>query len=187
MIGNTRQAYTNPVYIESEKTMRELWLLRHGKSDRDALGPDFDRPLKPRGRRAAQRLGDWLMERRLHPDLVITSPARRALNTAQLICDALQLHAPPSLEQRLYFSGTEDIKNVLAECPSTAQRVLLVGHNPDLEDLLSELVGEDNLPETEKLMPTTALARLEMPDDWSQLNADCARLIDILYPKSLPE
>jgi phosphohistidine phosphatase len=167
--------------------MRELWLLRHGKSDRDTLGPDFDRPLKPRGRRAVQRLGDWLLERQLRPDLIITSPARRALNTAQLICDALKLHKSPSLEPRLYFTGTESIKNVLAECPSTAQRVMLVGHNPDLETLLTELVGEDNLPEVEKLMPTAALARLEMPDDWSRLEANCARLIDILYPKSLPE
>jgi phosphohistidine phosphatase len=167
--------------------MRELWLLRHGKSDRDAVGPDFDRPLKPRGRRAAQRLGEWLQERQPHPDLVIASPARRALNTAQLICDALKLHEPPTHEPRLYFSGTEEIKNVLAECPSTAQCVMLVGHNPDLEELLTELVGEDNLPKVEKLMPTAALARLEMPDDWSNLEAECAKLIDILYPKSLPE
>lgn len=70
--------------------MRELWLLRHGKSDRDAVGSDFDRPLKPRGRRAAQRLGEWLQERGLYPDLIITSPARRELNTAQLVCDALK-------------------------------------------------------------------------------------------------
>lgn len=166
--------------------MRELWLLRHGKSDREAAGPDFDRPLKPRGRRAAQHLGDWLQGRQAHPDLVITSPARRALNTAQLICDALNLHEPKQ-EPRLYFSGTEEIKKVLAECPPTAQCVLLVGHNPDLEELLTELVGEDTLPDTDKLMPTAALARLEMPSDWRNLEADCAKLIDILYPKSLPE
>jgi phosphohistidine phosphatase len=167
--------------------MRELWLLRHGKSDRDAACPDFERPLKPRGRRATQRLGEWLQARGLRPDSVITSPARRALNTAQLICDALKLPEPPTQEPRLYFSGTEEIKSVLAECPNTAQCVLLVGHNPDLEELLIELAGEDNLPETDKLMPTAALARLEMPDDWSELEADCAKLIDILYPKSLPE
>jgi phosphohistidine phosphatase len=167
--------------------MRELWLLRHGKSDRDTPCTDFDRPLKPRGRRAAQRLGDWLQERRLSPDLVITSPARRALNTAQLVCDALKLHEPPRQEPRLYLSGIEEIKNVLAECTAKAQCVLLVGHNPDLEELLVELAGEDDLPEVDKLMPTAALARLELPDDWSQLEAGCARLIDILYPKSLPE
>jgi phosphohistidine phosphatase len=167
--------------------MRKLWLLRHGKSDRDALGPDFDRPLKPRGRRAAQRLGAWLQERGLRPDLIITSPARRALNTAQLVCDALKLPEPPMQEPRLYLSSPEAIKGVLAGCPESAQCVLLVGHNPGLEELVVELADEDDLPEVEKLMPTAALARLEMPDDWSALESGCARLIEILYPKSLPE
>jgi phosphohistidine phosphatase len=167
--------------------MRELWLLRHGKSDRDAAGSDFDRPLKPRGRRAAQRLGEWLRERRLRPDLVVTSPARRALNTAQLVCDALELPEPPAQEPRLYLSGPEAIKDVLAGCSESAQCVLLVGHNPDLEELLIELAGENGLPEVDKLMPTAALARLEMPDDWSELETGCASLIEILYPKSLPE
>ena len=167
--------------------MRELWLLRHGKSDREVVCPDFERPLKPRGRRAAQRLGEWLQARQSRPNLVITSPARRALNTAQLVCDALGLTEQLTLEPRLYFQGIEEIKNVLAECPAKAKRIMLVGHNPDFEELLTELVGEDNLPDAEKLLPTAALARLEMPDDWSELQADCARVIDILYAKSLPE
>ncbi|MEC4747160.1 histidine phosphatase family protein [Methylomicrobium sp. Wu6] len=167
--------------------MRELWLLRHGKSDREVVCPDFDRPLKPRGRRAAQRLGDWLLAHGLRPDLVITSPARRALNTAQLVSGALGLDEQLMQEPRLYFHGIEEIKNALADCPASAQRIMLVGHNPDFEELLTELVGEDNLPDAEKLLPTAALARLEMPDDWSELEADCAKLIDILYAKSLPE
>lgn len=167
--------------------MRELWLLRHGKSDREMVCPDFDRPLKPRGRRAAQRLGDWLLAHESYPDLVITSPARRALNTAQLVCDALGLTGQLKQEPRLYFRGIEDIRDVLAGSPVTAGRIMLVGHNPDLEELLTELVGEDHLPDAEKLLPTAALARLQMPDDWSQLEAGCAKLIDILYAKSLPE
>ncbi|WP_374089146.1 histidine phosphatase family protein [Methylomicrobium lacus] len=167
--------------------MRELWLLRHGKSDREVSCADIDRPLKPRGRRAAQRLGEWLHEQHSRPDLIITSPARRALNTAQLVSDALDLHEQPTQEPRLYFQGTEAIKNVLAECPATTKRILLVGHNPDFEELLTDLVGEDNLPDTEKLLPTAALARLEMPDDWNELETNCAKLIEILYPKTLPE
>jgi len=167
--------------------MRELWLLRHGKSDREVACADVDRPLKPRGRRAAQRLGEWLHEHRSRPDLVITSPARRALNTAQLVSDALGLHDQPTQEPRLYFQGIEAIKNVLAECPAATKRILLVGHNPDFEELLTDLVGEDNLPDAEKLLPTAALARLEMPKDWNELETNCAKLIDILYPKTLPE
>lgn len=167
--------------------MRELWLLRHGKSDREVLCPDFDRPLKPRGRRSAQRLGDWLQTRQLRPDLIITSPARRALNTAQLICNALGLNQQLSQDHRLYLSGTDEIKAVLAECPDSAACVMLVGHNPDFEELLAEWVGADHLPNVEKVMPTAALARLEMPDDWHELHANCARLIEIIYAKALDE
>lgn len=166
---------------------RELWLLRHGKSDRDVVCADVDRPLKPRGRRAAQRLGAWLLAHRLIPDLVITSPARRALNTAQLVCEALALNDRLMQDQRLYFCGIREIKELLAECPGKTPRILLVGHNPDFEDLLAEMVGEENLPDAEKLMPTAALARLEMPDDWSELRPNCAKLIEILDAKSLPE
>jgi len=79
------------------------------------------------------------------------------------------------------------LKTVLAECPLEARRVLLVGHNPELEDLLIHLVGAANLPDTDKLLPTAALARLIMPDDWSHLDAGSAKLLSITSAKSLPE
>lgn len=167
--------------------MRELWLLRHGKSDREVLCPDFDRPLKPRGRRSAQRLGDWLQTWQLRPDLIVTSPARRALDTAQLIHSTLGLKQQLTQDHRLYLSGLDEIKAVLAECPATAGRIMLVGHNPDFEELLAELVDAEQLPDVEKIMPTAALARLEMPDDWHQLSAGCARLIEMIYAKTLEE
>jgi len=68
-----------------------------------------------------------------------------------------------------------------------SRRVLLVGHNPELEDLLIHLAGADNLPDTDKLLPTAALARLIMPDNWTHLEAGCAKLLSITNPKSLPE
>ena len=166
---------------------RELWLLRHGKSDRDAECADLDRPLKPRGRRAARKVGAWLSANRLIPDRVVTSPALRALNTAQMILHALEMNEPLLQDRRLYFEGVNKIKEVLADCPDGAKRVLLVGHNPDFENLLIEFVGEENLPDAEKLMPTAALARLKMPADWTELESRCAELIDILYAKSLPD
>jgi phosphohistidine phosphatase len=88
-------------------------------------------------------------------------------------------------DQRLYAEGFERLKAVLSECPVTTQRVLLVGHNPELEDLLTYLVGSENLPELEKLLPTTAFARLAMPDDWTQLEEKSAQLISITDVKSL--
>jgi phosphohistidine phosphatase len=87
----------------------------------------------------------------------------------------------------LYQEGFERLKTVLAECPVTARRVLLVGHNPELEDLLIYLVGAAKLPDTDKLLPTAALVRLAMPDDWSHLEAGSAELLSITLAKRLPE
>ena len=167
---------------------RELWLLRHGKSDRDIIMDDCDRPLKKRGKRAAQRIGEWLQQQRLIPDWIVSSPAKRAITTAKIVHKAIAVEALAiTQDKRLYQEGFEPLKTVLAECPLEAGRVLLVGHNPELEDLLIHLVGAANLPDTDKLLPTAALARLIMPDDWSHLEAGCAKLLSITCAKSLPE
>ena len=167
---------------------RELWLLRHGKSDRNIAVEDFDRPLKKRGKRAAERIGTWLQQQRLIPDWIVSSPARRALATAKIVHKAIAVEGEViTQDKRLYQEGFERLKTVLAECPTEARRVLLVGHNPELEDLLIHLAGAANLPDTDKLLPTAALARLIMPDDWAHLEAGCARLLSITCAKSLPE
>ncbi|UOA07033.1 histidine phosphatase family protein [Methylobacter sp. S3L5C] len=168
---------------------RELWLLRHGKSDRDNLSiEDFDRPLKKRGKLAAQHLGEGMHQQHLVPDWIVSSPAKRALATAKIVHKALAIDGLLIVkDRRLYQEGFERLKTVLAECPLTAERVLLVGHNPELEDLLGYLVGTNHLPDIDKLLPTAALARLLLPDDWSHLVAGSAKLLRITYAKSLPE
>ena len=167
---------------------RELWLLRHGKSDRNIAMEDFDRPLNKRGKRAVERIGTWLQQQRLIPDWIVSSPAKRALTTAKIVHKAIAVEGVViSQDKRLYQEGFERLKTVLAECPTEARRVLLVGHNPELEDLLIHLAGAANLPDTDKLLPTAALARLIMPDDWSHLEAGCARLLSITCAKFLPE
>jgi phosphohistidine phosphatase len=166
---------------------RELWLLRHGKSDRNVVIDDFDRPLKKRGKRDAQRIGEWLQQQRLIPDWIVSSPAKRALTTAKILHKAIAAEGLGIMQdKRLYQEGFERLKTVLAECPVEAKRVLLAGHNPELEDLLINLAGAANLPDTDKLLPTSALVRLIMPDDWSHLDTGCARLLSITYAKSLP-
>jgi phosphohistidine phosphatase len=167
---------------------RELWLLRHGKAERYDGNEDYDRCLKKRGKRDAVRLGEWLKQHGLLPDLVISSPANRAIMTAKLVCDGLDIKRQHiQTEKRLYDEGLVRVKSVLADCPATFNRVLLVGHNPEFEDLLTYLVNPDDLPDAEKLLPTCALARLVMPDDWTQLEKACAELASITYPKSLTD
>jgi phosphohistidine phosphatase len=167
---------------------RELWLLRHGKAERYDGNEDYDRRLKKRGKRDASRMGEWVKEYDLLPDLVISSPTTRAIMTAKIVCDAIGIdHQHIQMEKRLYDEGLVRVKSVLADCPANFTRVLLVGHNPELEDLLTYLVNPSHLPDVEKLFPTTALVRLLMPDDWTQLDKGCAELLSATYPKSLSE
>jgi len=182
------------VVIEKQKhpqvtdMSRELWLLRHGKAEQNDSIEDFDRVLKKRGKQAVQRMGEWLQQQQLIPDLVISSPAERAITTATRVIKAMGAPELTVIEdKRVYAEGFERLKTVLAECSKEAERVLLVGHNPELEDLLIHLVGVDNLPNSNKLLPTTAFARIEMPDDWTQLSAGSAQLLSITHVKSLPQ
>jgi phosphohistidine phosphatase len=167
---------------------RELWLLRHGKAERYDGSEDYDRRLKKRGKRDATRIGEWLKEQGLAPDLVISSPATRAIMTAKLVCDALDIERQHiQLEKRLYDEGLVRVRSVLADCPATYNKVMLVGHNPEFEDLITYLVNATDIPDVEKLLPTSALARLVLPDDWSQLEKGCAAVPKITYPKFLAE
>jgi len=168
--------------------MKELWLLRHAKSDRKADVSDIDRPLKKRGLRDAKNIGAWLKKQHLIPDALLSSPAKRAIETVRIIYQELHVAGLVIQEDsRLYATGIEQLKMVLASCPETTQRVLLVGHNPELEDLLTHLVGAKALPDAEKLLPTAALVRLAVNSAWAELHEDCAQLLSITYAKSLLE
>jgi phosphohistidine phosphatase len=167
---------------------RELWLLRHAKSDRNILIDDFDRPLNERGQQAAQRVGVWMKQQGLMPDAVISSPAQRTISTATIVCKAIGINEHDiHQDKRLYQERLDRIRLVLAAIPANAKKILLVGHNPELEGLLVYLAGAANVPDVEKLLPTAALARLVMPDDWAKLQAGCARLLAITHAKSLSE
>ena len=168
---------------------RELLLLRHGKSDWDTGVDDYHRPLKDRGKRGAQRIGVWLAQQKMVPDFIVTSPAERALVTAQKVCKAMgDGDAGIQRDKRIYAADIDELLAVLGDCPQEAGRVMLVGHNPGLEELLVWLAIEA-VPEPDdgKLLPTATLARLQMPADWQALTTGCARLNSITRPGTLPK
>ena len=121
------------------------------------------------------------------PDHVVSSPAKRASQTAIKVCKRLDFKKSRIFwEERLYEAGVPELLGVLANCPGQAATVLLIGHNPGLEDLVRHLAGDDlPLPEDGKLMPTATVARFEMPDDWSRLDAGSAHLLSMTRPRSL--
>ena len=162
---------------------KELLLLRHGKSDWNTDTTDFYRPLNKRGKRNAQRMGEWLDEQKLVPDLIISSPAIRALTTAEIICAAMELpiHSIQT-EKCIYEASLADLRQVLLHVPDSVQRLLLVGHNPGFESLLGYLAPNIPIPDDGKLMPTATSAYLQLDPQWSALQGNCI----IQRPKDLP-
>lgn len=164
---------------------RELILLRHGKSDWNVDADDFHRPLKKRGIRGAKQVGLWLFNQQLIPDTIISSPAERAIVTAEKTCEMMQLNSQCiHQEPHLYDADLEILIQILSQLSSDAKRVLLVGHNPELEELLIYLSGKQIIiPDDHKILPTATLARLDIPVLWDKIDKNCAELVKIKRPE----
>lgn len=166
----------------------DLLLLRHAKSDWSVEMDDFSRPLKKRGRRAAKQVGRWLREQHLIPDIILSSPATRALETAQRVCRQLDIDESAIVcDPRIYEADAPTLLAVL-KTSCRERRVLLVGHNPGLEDLLLKLTPHSvPLSANGKCLPTAALAQLAFEGDWTELAEGGATLVTLIRPDSLPE
>jgi phosphohistidine phosphatase len=167
---------------------RELIILRHAKSAWDTDAPtDFERPLAKRGMKATPRVGRFLLSQQLVPDYIVSSPAERARQTVLGVCEQLGIGAGQvNWDSRIYGGSAGTLVNVLEECPHNAERVLIAGHNPGLEYLLLYLCGRNvPLPGDGKLLPTAAVAHLEIAPEWSSLERGAARLLSITRARSL--
>lgn len=168
---------------------RELLILRHGKSDWGVGVDDYHRPLVERGKRGALQIGCWLLQQELVPDRIVSSPAERAVTTAGHAARAMDLKIScVILDERIYAAELNTLLEVVRATPASTHRLLLVGHNPGVEELLSYLVGEDiELPEDAKLLPTATLARVMIDCPWDRVSAGCAWLDSIIRSRSLEE
>ena len=145
--------------------VKTLLLLRHAKSAwNDPALDDHERPLNERGRRDAPRMGELIREYRLLPDIVISSDAERAHLTAEAVARAARYAGEIVLDRRLYLASPADIVDLLQEVRPDARTVMIVGHNPGLEDLVEHLTGE------QQDLPTATLAQIDLPiDEWRDL------------------
>lgn len=161
--------------------MKTLYLLRHAKSSWKEPGlRDFDRPLNSRGREAAPLVGQLIRKRKLPVDLVLSSPAARARQTAALVREAAELSADLLYDERIYEADAERLLAVVAQSPDSADALMLVGHNPGMEHLLKLLTGEQHE------MPTAALACVVLDvEKWGKVRADSGRLKLFVRPKDL--
>jgi|ERR1700752_212664 len=163
--------------------MRILYLLRHAKSSwGDPTLRDFDRPLKKRGREAAERIGKRLAVEKLNNPLVISSPAVRTRETAQIVLKSANLQVEPRFDERIYEATLGELVQVVTGITDDRDVAIMIGHNPGFEELLGFLTGEH------RRMPTCALAKIEFEDvSWKDVRAGEGRLEWFIAPKELPD
>jgi phosphohistidine phosphatase len=163
--------------------MKTLYLLRHAKSSwKDTALQDFDRPLNGRGRGAAPLVGRFIRKRKLRVDLLLSSPAERARQTAALVKEAAGLSADLLYDERIYEADAARLLEVVSQAADSADALMLVGHNPGMEELLTFLTGE------ERHMPTAALACVALDAErWAKARTRAGRLEWLVRPKELAE
>ena len=166
-----------------------LFVLRHGKASDGELSGDFDRSLTVTGVEQAKQIGEWMNVHDLKPDVVFSSPAKRALMTTEIVAGKLNIEPQKiHLTSKIYEADLDALLEVLASCSAKNRKVLLVGHNPSLEYLIDYLLSASithELANDARLFPAT-LVHIEMNIDWSQLVAYCAQLVSITHGKFLP-
>jgi phosphohistidine phosphatase len=169
--------------------MKSLTLLRHAKSgwDDSALR-DFDRPLNPRGRRAARAVGAEMKAQGLGFDLVLASPARRVTETLDEIASG---YGPLEAQhdERLYLASASSLLDIVRHAPGSVGRLLLVGHNPGLEELALRLARRDGdglRGEVAVKYPTGTVAEIELPaQHWAEVKEGTGRILRFIRPRDL--
>jgi len=162
--------------------MKTLLLLRHGKSSwsNDDLA-DHERPLKKRGIRDSERIGSLIKEEEIIPDVVFCSTAKRAKDSAQIVTESCGFDGDIIYDRTLYHGYSSDFIELLLGLENNEQIVMIVGHNPGLEEFLSELIDE------EEWLPTAALAQVSLKiNGWIELDEYTqGELLNLWRPREL--
>ena len=161
--------------------MKTIYFVRHAKSSwADLSLRDIDRPLNKRGFRDAPFMGRLLKNKGAAPELLVSSPAKRAHTTAQLIANELGYEAAKiRLEAGIYEAYPQEIMQIIYKLPDTVSTVLLFGHNPTWTSL-ANYYGEDYIDN----IPTCGVFKVEAPvQSWSAFDKNTAKLTEFHYPK----
>jgi phosphohistidine phosphatase len=172
--------------------MRRLMLLRHAKSDwSQGVGGDHGRPLNGRGREAAPKVGAYVAQANLLPDLILCSTAERTRQTFELLTGAFATAPKVRFEDELYLAEPEAIISLVRDTPDKIHTLMVIGHNPGIHQVASDLVGSGNDDAREKLaakFPTAALAVIDFAtDDWNEIGPHAGRLDRFITPRLLAE
>ena len=171
--------------------MRHLYLLRHAKSDWDTPGRgDKERPLAPRGRKACRPLGRFLAKLKPAPGLVLCSTAVRARQTWEGCAEAGRFDWPVEFRDELYLASADQLLRLVRRAPEEPAALLLVGHNPGMEEFARALAGPGSeraaLDRLTEKYPTGGFAAFELSKQgWAELAFGTARLVTFETPKRL--
>jgi phosphohistidine phosphatase len=162
--------------------MKTLLILRHAKSSwRDDSLPDHDRPLNKRGKHDAPLVGRLMREKGLLPNLILSSTAKRARSTVELVAEESGFEGKIEYSRELYAAEPEAYTEALAELPDKYDTVMVVGHNPGLEQFLEELTGDYHA------LPTATLAWVTLPiQSWAEVFDKAeGKLVNIWRPREI--
>jgi phosphohistidine phosphatase len=168
--------------------MKRVYLLRHAKSSwKDDSVADRDRPLAGRGRRAAKAIAGHLEAEQIRPDLVLCSPARRTRETLERVEGAFGDRVEARFDEALYGASAPELLARLKALPQEVGSVMLIGHNPGLEELALALASDgEGLARMREKYPTAALATIELhAERWSAIERGSGKLVGYVRPRDL--
>jgi phosphohistidine phosphatase len=175
--------------VDRLKRRKRLILLRHAKSDWPEGVDDHDRPLSDRGKKAAPVMGVYLEKTRLVPELVLVSTAKRAQETWKRTSKALKTVVPQRDMREIYEAEYDDLLKVIRSVEPEIRTLLVVGHNPGLENLAKRLMKDSGGEPGDRLrekFPTAAIAVLGFDlADWKDLVVQSGTLDKFVTPKSI--
>jgi phosphohistidine phosphatase len=170
--------------------MMRLLLLRHAKSSWDQSGTaDFNRPLAPRGRRAASMIGDHLATHRLIPDRILASSARRTRETLAALLPAISTELELRITRDLYEVSADAYIDAIGALGGGARTLMIIGHNPSVQDAALELIGTGNPALRDEIgakYPTAGLTVMDFDiHKWSELRPRTGRVVAFFRPREL--
>jgi phosphohistidine phosphatase len=190
-LNNTKVAKTGGVcfYLSNMPLKKTIYLARHAKSSwNSGAATDFDRPLSNRGVADAVRMGDELNRLGWKPEKVISSPAIRAKQTCHTLCEKLDFPINRIVwNQDIYAAYVITLLHILSALPESTKSVMIIGHNPAMEDLLLHFCDDANSYQQKngKLLTTGNVVKISTLSDWKDLTLCEAKLEKILRPKML--
>ena len=171
--------------------MLRLTLIRHANAEwKDASYEDFDRPLNKRGLKGAAIMGKHIAGQPIYWDRIIASPAVRVAQTIELGAQAAKINPQVRWDRRIYLASSATLIDLLREQEGDPATILMVGHNPGLEDLIFDLVPDDGSSPlrdiVEEKFPTATFAKLEIDiASWADLGEGNAKLVVLTRPRDL--